>query len=165
MANCCVDLETCEQSTPCENLLGCVAHCGSHTCVSACEQTYVSVAFIYSKLTACMSLHCPVCAESGVGDPCNAASDACVTATSCSGLWCTRACTKQADCAGIGPGGGNFTGQPGACRRAGSGYSCYPGCSGDPDCTDFPGTYCIVTTDLTGATVQVCATSPDAGTD
>jgi len=165
VSHCCGDLETCEQSTTCENLLGCVAHCSTQSCVTGCEQTYLSVSAIYMRLTACMALHCAVCSEEGVGDPCSAAPTACVSGTSCSGLWCTRTCTKASDCAGIGPGGGNFTGNPSACRHYGAYNYCYPGCSGDGDCSTFPGTYCITTTDLTGASVQVCASSPDAGTD
>ena len=37
--------------------------------------------------------------------------------------------------------GGNFTGNPGACRHLTTGDFCFPGCAGDADCTDFPGTY------------------------
>jgi hypothetical protein len=40
---------------------------------------------------------------------------------------------------------------------------CFPGCAGDADCIAFPGTFCNIVKDVSGATVQVCATAPDAG--
>jgi hypothetical protein len=162
--NCCADLETCGGSTTCENLLACVDACTSQACQTTCLQKYNGAASMtYQALLLCMSQKCPVCGELGAGDPCGASSVACNAGLTCSGLWCTRSCTKAADCTGLGANGGNFTGNPGACRHLSNGDFCFPGCSGDADCTDFPGTYCLQTTDLDGSAVSVCAAGPDAG--
>ncbi len=161
---CCSDLETCEGSVSCENLLSCVDACTTAACQTSCEQKYNGAASTtYQALELCISQRCPVCSELGAGDPCGPSSVACNAGLTCGGLWCTRACAKASDCTGLGAGGGNFTGNPGACRHLATGDFCFPGCSSDADCTDFPGTYCLQTTALDGSSVLVCAAGPDAG--
>lgn len=162
--DCCADLQTCQSSTTCENLLACLDACTTQACQTTCLQKYNGQATTtYQALVACYSQRCPVCNELGTGDPCGASNVACNAGLTCGGLWCTRSCTKASDCTGLGANGGNFTGNPGACRHLTTGDFCFPGCTGDGDCTDFPGTYCILTTALDGSTVSVCAAGPDAG--
>jgi hypothetical protein len=162
--DCCADLQTCQESTSCENLLACVDACTTQACQTTCEQKYNGVASTtYQALLLCISQKCAVCDELGAGDPCGASSVACNAGLTCGGLWCTRACAKASDCVGLGANGGNFTGNPNACRHLTTGDFCFPGCSSDTDCTDFPGTYCLQTTDLVGTAVSVCAAGPDAG--
>jgi hypothetical protein len=117
----------------------------------------------YQVLESCLQSRCPICGESGVGDPCTATS--CVTGLSCQGLWCWKSCTKDADCAGIGPNGGNILGHGNVCVATPSGPQCVPGCNLDADCTYFSGTYCHSTTSWTGEDVQVCAPVADASAD
>jgi hypothetical protein len=83
----------------------------------------------------------------------------------CQGLWCSKACTKNADCAGIGPSGANLLGQANVCVATSGGPQCAPGCTFDADCSYFPGTYCHSTLSFAGANVQVCAPVVDASAD
>jgi hypothetical protein len=117
----------------------------------------------YQSLASCLQLRCPICYESGVGDPCP--TPACVTGLSCQGEWCTQPCTKDADCAGIGAGGGNVLGHRSWCLNSSNGPLCYPGCVVNADCAYFPGTYCRSALSFTGGDVQVCAPVADASTE
>ena len=117
------------------------------------QQQYPSANATYQEILNCEQAHCPICSQSGVGDSCVS----CESGLTCPGLWCTRACAKSTDCTGIGQNGGNLTRNQNACLHSASGDLCVPGCSGDLDCTSFPNTYCQLTTDVTGASVQVCA--------
>ncbi len=162
-ADCCADITACFTSAACTSLYDCIAGCaGSPACVKACSSQYPQAQLAYQQLASCVSLRCPVCSEAGAGDPC-AGGVACVTGLSCSGSWCTRSCTATSDCAGIGPGGGNYTGQPGACVHLPGGFECVPGCSTDADCSAFEGTYCEQTTSVEGVAVSVCGALPDGG--
>jgi hypothetical protein len=162
--SCCADLQACGASTACLNLIACFDGCGTGACQQACEQQASGPAStLFKALLQCIAGKCPVCSELGVGDPCSAAGVTCNAGLSCGGLWCTRSCAKGSDCTGLGAGGGNFTGNASACRRVSAGDFCFPGCSGDADCADFPGTYCVQTTDVDGSAVSVCAAGPDGG--
>jgi hypothetical protein len=161
---CCGELQTCTNDTNCEALLGCLSACGGGpSCTSTCEQKYMSAKALYGELTTCATTDCPICAQLGVGDPCAGTTGACQTGLTCINEWCTKTCLMDTDCAGIGPNGGNLTGQPGACRHLSTGNYCFPGCASDTDCIDFAGTSCIVVTDLANANVSVCAAGADAG--
>jgi hypothetical protein len=162
--DCCSQLDSCGTSLPCENVLGCFSACTSgSSCASTCEKEYPGVgATLFQSLEQCLSLRCPVCAQLGTGDPCGGTVQ-CNTGLSCVGLWCTKTCINSSECTGLGANSGNFTGHPNACRRISSGSWCFPGCASDSDCTDFPGTYCVQTTDISGATVAVCQAGPDGG--
>jgi len=162
--DCCASLETCAQSTSCQNLLSCVGSCATQSCQAACEQQFNGAASTtYQALLRCITSKCAVCGELGVGDPCSVSGATCNAGLTCGGLWCTRSCTKASDCTGLGANGGNFTGNAGACRHVTSGDFCFPGCAGDNDCADFPGTYCVQTTAIDGSSVSVCAAGPDGG--
>jgi hypothetical protein len=163
--DCCADLDTCGQSTTCENLLACWDDCGTASCQASCKEQYASVAATFDALLECLSDRCPVCNELGVGDPCSASGTTCIAGLTCGGLWCTKACSQVSDCTGLGANGGNITGNASVCKHILSGNYCFPGCASDSDCTDFPGTYCVQTTAVNGASVAVCATGPDGGLD
>ena len=161
--SCGAPLSACQNDTNCEKLLACLDACLTSGCVSSCKTTYAGGVPTYNTLESCLSLDCRTCTESGAGNPCGGANNACDPTSACMGLWCTRKCAHSSDCRGLGPYGGNYTGQPGACRQVQGGDYCFPGCSGDIDCIAFPGTFCNIVMNMTGNTVQVCATAPDAG--
>jgi hypothetical protein len=85
----------------------------------------------------------------------------------CNGSWCTRSCSTDGDCAGIGPNGGNYLGFTNACiKTTGGGSTCAPGCNVATDCSNgFPGTTCVVASDITGGNVFVCGAIGDAATE
>jgi len=162
---CCSELDDCGTSVPCENVLTCYDACTTASCQQNCPQQYPGTgATLFNSLEQCISQKCPVCAQLGTGDPCWDTTVQCNAGLSCIDLWCTKTCTNSSQCTGLGANGGNFTGHaPNACRRIASGSWCFPGCASDADCTDFPGTYCVQTTDITGASVAVCQAGPDGG--
>jgi len=162
-ADCCTPLSVCMPPTTCNTLLACVNDCaGASACIEGCEQRYLDGVTALDAVESCLNLKCPICSESGVGDPC-ASGYPCIAGESCNGLWCTKACARASDCTGIGPGGGNFAGEPAACLATSGGDLCTPGCSSDADCTDFPGTYCRPTTSVDGLAVSICSALPDGG--
>jgi hypothetical protein len=163
---CCSELTDCGTDTSCENLLNCWDDCGTTACQSACKTQYSGAPLaLFEKLLSCIATDCPVCAQLGTGDPCSTSSGstACNPLLSCGGEWCTKPCSKNSDCGGLGAGGGNFTGNPNVCRHVAAGDYCFPGCASNADCGDFPNTYCLQTTDLQNDTVLVCADGPDGG--
>ncbi len=147
--------------------MSCEASCGGYAgCVTACQQQYPGSVTTLADLSSCANLKCPVCSELGVGDSCHLPGSTCNPGLSCGGLWCTKACARASDCAGLGAAGGNAAGQPNACIFSPSeGDVCFPGCSTDADCAPFPGTYCLVTTSVDRLSVAICASSPDASTE
>lgn len=160
---CCPSLGACTSSVDCRQLLSCILNCPSTGCVTACKQQFPSGTQAYQNLESCLQADCPICAESGVGDPCSATS--CVPGLACQGEWCTAPCTKDADCQGIGPNGDNILGQPNVCIPTSAGPRCAPGCGANTDCAYFPGTYCHSTLSIENTNVQVCAALPDASSD
>jgi hypothetical protein len=168
-ANCCTFLTTCfESSDPdCKNLFSCEEICeGLASCASDCLHQYPTAETTFDELESCVAAKCPVCNEAGVGDPCIPGETACIAGLTCVDSWCTKACTDEANCVGLGPEGGNAVGAQNACIATGSsGIICFPGCVTNADCSSFPGTYCFMTTSADGASVLVCTNLPDAGTD
>jgi hypothetical protein len=167
--DCCTEVEDCNASSTCTNLLSCEDDCsGGSGCVSACEAQFPAGVTTLQTLSSCLSTRCPICTESGTGDPCSAGYYACEPSVglTCNGLYCSKGCIKSSDCTGIGAGGANSLGFTNACIAAAhGGYTCEPGCGGSPaGCADFPGTYCFATTDVSGASVSVCTSLPDAST-
>ena len=164
---CCTQYAACVQGPACTSVLTCVAEsCGdSANCVNACKNEYPAGAPAYGTLALCLQRSCPICAQSGVGDPCGV-GQSCVPGLMCTGAWCTKFCAGTPDCVGIGPGGGNAYGQLSECMRAGGGNECVPGCAGGGfECAVFRGTSCQVMTSVEGTLVSVCAPVPDAGRD
>jgi hypothetical protein len=166
-ASCCASLDACTASTDCQNLLRCEQSCaGAAACASDCEGQAPNGVALLNELTSCLDVKCPVCSESGIGDPCVAQGNACNPGLSCGGLWCTKACVRSTDCAGLGAGGGNELGFPNACvATASAGGQCRPGCQTDSDCALFQGSFCLATTSSEGVSVQTCASPLDAGAD
>jgi hypothetical protein len=163
---CCSTYDACASATACQELATCVYNCPTTGCITSCKQQFPTAVVAYQALESCVSLQCPVCNESGVGDPCY--GDRCVAGLSCGGLglWCTKSCLHASDCAGIGPNGGNVAaGEANVCVPTSNGNQCAPGCTTNVECIDFPGTYCHSTLSTDGATVQVCAAFPDASSD
>ncbi len=163
--SCCSPLKACTSLLACEDLMSCVFNCPTGGGVSACEQQFPTATLPYHSLTSCLSISCPVCSESGAGDPCNPKQCVPGAGLACDGLWCTKPCLRNSDCTGIGPGGANIIGEPNACVFTSGGPQCAPGCSTSAQCVAFPGTYCHTTLSAEGPAVQVCATLPDATFD
>ena len=162
-SSCCPALETCIDNAACANLDGCEIGCnGSSACITACQGQYPTGQGDLTVLFDCLAGRCPVCAQSGVGDPCSSSYPPCETGLVCNGDWCTKACARSSDCAGLGTGGTNGLGEPNTCVMTSSGYVCAPGCNG-PGCSYFPATYCASTSAWDGSAVMVCAALPDAG--
>jgi hypothetical protein len=163
--SCCSELEECMNSSTCTNLLSCEDDCtGGNACITACQNQFPTGVSTLQLLSSCLTRDCPVCDESGVGDPCGAQYPACETGLTCEGLWCTKGCIQSSDCAGIGPGGASTLGYANACMATSHGDVCTPGCAGGIGCADFPGTYCFATTAADGSNVSVCTSLPDAST-
>ena len=157
---CCSELQTCGNSTDCEELLECVSDCATDACITDCENQHPASRSSYQSLVMCADVHCKVCTESGVGDPCGTSGYACVAGTSCTGSWCTKTCASDSECAGVGPSGDDIQDEPNACVHG----TCYPGCTSDTQCAAYPGTsQCEVANDISGAQVQVCVIVSDAG--
>jgi hypothetical protein len=142
--------------------MGCL---GASACIASCNQTYPASVTMLDEIQSCLTLKCLVCSESGIGDPCGPGANPCVTGLTCNGLWCTKGCLSASDCVGIGPNGGNFTGETNECISTASGDVCTPGCAvnGNADCADFPNTFCRATTSLDRLVVSICSTLPDGG--
>jgi hypothetical protein len=165
--HCCSELNTClspsnpsdPANTDCKNLLDCEEAFGTSsqcTAFSAGQATF-------NALEECLTGECPVCSESGIGDPCSGTSLGCAPGLTCFDGWCTADCTSSSACSGLGPGGTNALGLANVCLTiAGTGDICVPGCSASTDCEDFTGTFCFATTAVGGAAVQVCSHTPDA---
>ncbi len=139
-AGCCTPLAACVASANCLNLLSCENSCNSSACITACSAQFPGGAGALAALASCEVDKCVVCSELGVGDPCSPQDNACVAGLLCLAGWCTKACSTDADCVGLGAGGGNGIGQPNACiQTTTSGRICYPGCGSDTDCAAFSG--------------------------
>jgi len=165
-ASCCTELTACSNSTPCTDLYNCETACaGSPACNSACQNQSPTGLSTLNLLFDCLSSRCPVCAQSGVGDPCSPGYPPCESGLTCNGDWCTKTCVHSTDCAGIGTAGTNLLGEANSCMILSGGYFCSPGCEGSAThCAYFPSTYCqMSTTSADNQTVSVCATLPDAG--
>jgi hypothetical protein len=102
-----------------------------------------------------------------VGDPCGGTLGTCNAGLTCSnGSWCTRTCTKDSDCAGVGPNNGNYLGFTNACIHTTAGFNtCEPGCNVAQDCSGFAGTSCVVAMDIAGGNAFVCGALGDASTE
>jgi len=166
-ASCCTPFAACENDVDCENLSSCEENCfGVSACISGCEREAPNGINLLSMLDACVAAKCIVCSQSGVGDPCDPAANACNAGLSCRGEWCTKPCTRSSDCAGLGAGGGNALNLPNACvENPATGETCTPGCNVDADCAASPATFCFATTSTEGVQVRICSPTPDAGRD
>jgi hypothetical protein len=164
---CCTQLTACTDDMNCNNLGFCITRCGGGSmCVNTCEQAYPTGTSLYEALSSC-SQACATCTESGTGDPCGGLSTyPCTANLTCNGQWCTRTCSQDSDCDGLGQNGGNYLGFANACIRTSSGaLTCAPGCMQAGDCAAFAGTTCRVATDAAGSTVSVCGSISDAATE
>ncbi len=166
-SKCCPSFQACGESADCQNLLSCEQACtGALSCAGDCESQSPKGVTLLETLTTCIQAKCPVCGQLGIGDPCSPFGVSCNPGLVCSGLWCTKACARSTDCAGLGAGGGNALGFPNACIvTSAAGEECEPGCTQDSDCSAFPGSFCFATTSSEGASVRVCVPPPDAGSE
>jgi hypothetical protein len=163
--SCCSDLQKCANLSACQNLDSCEEVCnGVGSCVTACQQEYPTGVGTLQTLVACASQECAICNESGVGDPCGAIYPPCETGLSCNGSWCTKACARSTDCAGLGAGGVTSLGTSNVCMLTSTGEVCTPSCEGGGICSDFASTYCQSTTAIDGSAVSVCSFLPEAST-
>ena len=162
-AKCCQPFATCNDSLDCGNLLRCEQQTctGALDCVANCEMQSPKGVALLNSLTTCIEARCPVCSQLGIGDPCTPFGVACNPGLVCNGFWCSKACTRSTDCVGLGVGGGNTLGLPNACIvTATVGEECQPGCNQDSDCSEFPGSFCFVTTSAVGTSVSFCTPPP-----
>jgi hypothetical protein len=159
---CCNLVTACFASEDCVALWTCISQCSTSGCVGSCDTDHPASLATYDNIVTCEEAKCPVCAQSGVGDPC---ALGCVTGTMCNGSWCTKVCANDTDCTGTGGGGGNVEGTANVCVFvAGTGNTCAPtapanGCVA----TTYPGTFLDTTTDVSGSPVTVCALITDGG--
>lgn len=73
----------------------------------------------------------------GIGDPCAMAT--CMSGLTCTGKWCTEACTSSPLC------GTNSLGKSNACELSTTGSRfCFPGCTAQTDCAGFADTQCFL---------------------
>jgi hypothetical protein len=163
---CCPALTTCFDNTDCATLYTCEEACGGlASCVNS--ECALGAVAMFNEVEICLRGKCPVCNESGVGDPCGGSAPDCAAGYTCFDGWCTADCTASTAstaCSGLGPNGTNALGFANACLAlAGEGDVCAPGCGSDSDCANFVDTLCLPTTAVGGATVQVCARIADAG--
>ncbi len=168
-ANCCKPLSACTTSIECSNLLSCVMACagaGASDCIDDCNGRYEGSVSMLDEVESCLTTECPICNESGIGDPCVPGQDTCIAGLTCNAFWCTSPdrCERASDCLGIGANGGNYLGLPNACVATGEGNFCTPGCVIDTTNSGcVTGTFCHSTTSVDGLAVSVCATLPDGG--
>jgi hypothetical protein len=161
-ASCCPELENCSKAAACSNLSSCEDDCTVPSCITECENEFPTGVGTMQVLSACVARDCVVCSESGTGDPCGAQFFACVAGVACNGSWCTKACARSSDCAGLGAGGASSLGTTNVCMATSTGDVCTPTCGAGGSCVDFPGTYCQSTTAIDGSAVSVCAFLPEA---
>lgn len=161
--NCCSQYVTCEGDTTCANLLSCEDSCTTLACLNSCTNQYPTAVSELQLITSCLNSRCPVCAQSGVGDPCGNGYSACQVGLSCNGEWCTKACSQSSDCTGLGAGGANTVGYPNVCVVTSTSALCTPECtSTSAGCEYFVGSYCGSATAIGNTTVSVCLPPPDA---
>ena len=175
---CCSLITTCLASADCVNLTNCINDCVAAqnatsaeigSCVDNCKSPTVdpdseSVA-AYDDIVTCEEAKCPVCAQEGVGDPCTTSYPSCVTGAMCNGSWCTpKACTQDAECAGIGQSGANAEGTANVCVFvSGTGNTCAPSAPANGCSATYTDTFLDTTTDVSGSPVTVCALIRDGG--
>jgi hypothetical protein len=159
-ADCCSEFTTCEQNTNCASLLNCEVNCTTSSCFTTCQNQFPLGTGDLQIYSSCLSARCPVCNESGVGDPCSTGFAGCETGLTCSnGLWCTKTCAQVSDCAGLGAGGVNSLGYANTCV----GGLCVPECtSNETGCQDFPGSFCATATTIANTSQLVCFASTTA---
>jgi hypothetical protein len=163
--SCCTQLQSCNNLPACENLLSCENNCNDvGSCITACQQEFPTGVLTLQVLASCVTRDCLVCSESGVGDPCDTIYPPCVAGLTCNGSYCTKACARSTDCAGLGAGGVSSLGFASVCMSTTAGDLCVPGCGPAGACSDFSSTYCLSTTALDGTAVSVCAFLPEAST-
>jgi hypothetical protein len=158
-SNCCGSYTACDNETACTALLGCAEN------DTSCMMDNAGGEKAASAYGECVTKHCSVCSEAGVGDPCGADGMSCAKGLLCSGVSCTKSCGKDSDCKGLYMEGENSSGGQNRCAEDADdqGY-CFPGCAGNSDCTSFADTTCIAASPPGGGTTNVCGTSaPDAG--
>jgi hypothetical protein len=153
---CCSPLSACTGNQDCLNLFNCAAPCTDKSCLGTCESQFPSAVSVYESLSRCEPANCPVCAELGIGDPCQS-QNACNVGLSCTTGYCTHACSNSAGCVGLGAGGGNQAGLENACIHLSTGSTiCVPSCMSDSDCVNFAGSFCEMTASVDGLAVKAC---------
>lgn len=159
---CCAQLEACGAVPDCGPLGSCVLECGGRvTCIDKCEQTYPNGVGAYQAYASCQKQHCTACTEQGVCDPCVGTAYPCAPGLMCNGAWCTRSCTSNSDCVGIGVNGSNYSGYPNHCIQTDTGFACAPDCG--QGCSAFgDGMTCVGAMDVQGTSVTVCGAASDA---
>ena len=164
----CVANSCCDSYNACENDNACVALLDCATGDSSCINDNQSGQAHANALNDCLTNQCPICSEAGIGDPCGTGGVTCATGLTCTGLWCTKSCAGDSDCAGIYMNGENASGGENRCAINGENAAvCFPGCATTADCGSNTGTTCLEYTASVTGTTDVCATSSstDGGFD
>jgi hypothetical protein len=159
-SSCCAPSTACDADAECTALVACEARCTASTCITDCETTHAGGVSLFRAYFDCLSGSCPICAQSGVGDPCTTDASNCAPGLTCNGLYCTRGCVGDSDCAGAFDDGLNGSGGANVCAINGQKAAvCFPGCSSSKDCATYDGTTCVSDTASVSGSVQVCATT------
>jgi hypothetical protein len=161
----CLSTKCCNVFSACQASAACVALSDCATGDTSCEKDNTGGADDLKVLTACAERDCVICSESGIGDPCGSSGATCGPGLTCTGLWCTKSCAGDPDCAGAFQSGENGSGGQNRCAlNAENAAVCFPGCATVSDCSAFPGTSCAEATAPDGDATNVCsATDEDDG--
>jgi hypothetical protein len=160
--SCCAVLTTCAQNAECVALVKCEGNCGDSSCIADCQTQHAAGKADLAAYSSCVSGSCPVCSQEGVGDPCTADSD-CPSPLTCSGLWCTKSCAGDPDCAGAFDNGQNrYSGTNTCAVNKLKAAICFPACTSDADCAPYAGTTCVSDPTPNNGVTHICATHPVA---
>jgi len=137
-------------------------HWESKACSEICEaagygESLGCVEGATEELTTC---DCMKDGTEGTGDPCMT-DDVCESGD-CAGefgaAWCTKPCLTYEDCLGNYELGTNVNGTSNTCvATVDATYLCFPRCKGNPDCSVYPDTVCILVLTSLGLQEKVCS--------
>ena len=151
--SCCSTYTACINNAACSALLDCASN------DTSCMNDNASGVTLENAYVACADKNCAICSQAGIGDPCGGGVS-CANGLTCTGIWCTKSCAGDPDCAGIYMNGDNSSGTQNRCVINGENAAvCFPGCGSMTDCQMFSGTTCTPAQASVGGTTNVCGTT------
>lgn len=142
-AKCTSACDTCAGDSGCNAALTCIANCSTSACENGCFQGLSTgsanlLDALFKDPNGCIFASCRASCTTPAtnGDPCIAGAD-CTSGECASGGvytgWCTiQGCTSNEEC------GIDTAGELVWCSaESGGGYTCFPGCSTDADCSSY----------------------------
>ncbi|HEY8042538.1 MAG TPA: hypothetical protein VIF15_22205 [Polyangiaceae bacterium] len=164
-AHCHDQCDLCTADQPCIGAWNCSLLCaGDQTCTTGCVLGLNSGSqTLITSMAKCFTDHCTTACTpptgTGIGDACT--SNAGCASNTCAGssAWCTETCSaSNAKCAGTGTDGVNEYGFSNWCiENSNNAFTCFPGCSSNSDCVQYPGTTCQPAKDATGFATTICS--------